>query len=38
VRASYLPLAAHLALVLLGGLWLPGPLLGWLRAVAASLG
>jgi hydrogenase-4 component F len=38
VRASYLPLAAHLTLVLLGGLWLPEPLLGWLRAVAASLG
>ncbi len=32
------PLALHLALVLVAGLWLPGEVVGWFRAVAALLG
>ncbi|MDE2580992.1 MAG: hydrogenase 4 subunit F, partial [Rhodospirillales bacterium] len=38
VRASYLPVFAHLALVLIAGIWLPGPLVAWFRHVAAELG
>ncbi|MGC8476392.1 MAG: hydrogenase 4 subunit F [Acetobacteraceae bacterium] len=38
VRASYWPIAAHLALVLVAGIWLPGPLVAWFRHVAAMLG
>jgi hydrogenase-4 component F len=37
-RASYLPLFAHLLLVLVAGVWLPGPLVAWFRHVAALLG
>jgi hydrogenase-4 component F len=29
---------AHLALVLIAGIWLPGPLVAWFRHVAALLG
>jgi hydrogenase-4 component F len=38
VKASYLPLFIHLALVLVAGLWLPEPVVSWFRAVAAQLG
>ncbi len=38
VRASYVPMFAHLALVLIAGIWLPGPLVAWFRHVAALLG
>ena len=38
VKASYVPLFLHLALVLVAGLWLPGEVVGWFRAVAALLG
>ena len=38
VKASYLPLFLHLALVLAAGLWLPEPVVRWFRAVAAQLG
>jgi hydrogenase-4 component F len=38
VKASYLPIFAHLALVLIAGIWLPGPMVAWFRHVAAMLG
>jgi hydrogenase-4 component F len=38
VRASYLPLFLHLSVVLVAGLWLPGPIVRWFRTVAAQLG
>ena len=38
VRASYIPMFAHLTLVLVAGVWLPGPLVIWFRHVAALLG
>ena len=38
VKASYLPLFVHLALVLVAGLWLPEPVIRWFRNVAALLG
>jgi hydrogenase-4 component F len=38
VKASYLPIFAHLTLVLIAGIWLPGPLVEWFRHVAALLG
>jgi hydrogenase-4 component F len=38
VTASYLPMVAHLALVLIAGIWLPGPLVAWFQHVAALLG
>jgi hydrogenase-4 component F len=38
VKASYLPLFVHLALVLVAGLWLPEPVVRWFRVVAAQLG
>src|SRR5215813_12331781 len=34
VKASYVPLFLHLALVLIAGLWLPGEMVEWFRAVA----
>lgn len=37
VSASYLPMAAHLALVLLAGIYLPPPLVAWFQHVALSL-
>ncbi len=37
VKASYLPLVAHLALVILAGIYLPAPLVAWFQHVAASL-
>jgi hydrogenase-4 component F len=38
IRASYAPMYAHLALVLLAGIYLPPPLVEWLRHVAGILG
>ncbi|HUA78229.1 MAG TPA: hydrogenase 4 subunit F [Acetobacteraceae bacterium] len=38
VRASSAPIFAHLALVLLAGLWLPPPLVAWFRHAASLLG
>ncbi len=38
VKASYVPLFVHLAVVLSAGLWLPEPIVRWFRAVAAQLG
>jgi hydrogenase-4 component F len=38
VEASYLPLFAHLALVLVAGIYLPGPLVTWFQNVARLLG
>jgi hydrogenase-4 component F len=38
VKASYLPMFAHLALVLIAGIYLPGPLVAWFQHVAALLG
>ena len=36
--ASYVPMFAHLALVLAAGLYLPAPLVGWFENVAKVLG
>lgn len=38
VRASYIPAFVHLTLVMIAGLWLPGPVAQWFRGVAALLG
>ena len=38
VRASYLPMAAHLSLVLMAGIYLPPPLVAWFQHVARLLG
>ena len=38
VQASILPMLAHLALVLIAGFWLPGPLVAWFHHVAILLG
>jgi hydrogenase-4 component F len=38
VKASYLPLFIHLALVLMAGLWLPETIVRWFKTVAALLG
>jgi hydrogenase-4 component F len=38
VKASYVPLFVHLAVVLIAGLWLPEPIVRWFRVVAAQLG
>jgi hydrogenase-4 component F len=38
VHASYIPLYAHLALVLVAGVYLPGPLVDWFSSVAKLLG
>lgn len=38
VEASYVPLFAHLALVLGAGIYLPGPLVAWFQNVARLLG
>jgi len=37
VKASYLPLAAHLTLVLIAGIYLPPPLVAWFQHVARLL-
>jgi hydrogenase-4 component F len=38
VQASYLPMAAHLGLVLTAGIYLPPPLVTWFQHVASLLG
>jgi hydrogenase-4 component F len=38
VEASYIPLFAHLALVLAAGVFLPAPLVTWFQNVAELLG
>ena len=38
VRASYVPMFAHLAIVLVAGIYLPGPLVAWFQHVARLLG
>jgi hydrogenase-4 component F len=38
VHTSYVPMFAHLALVLTAGIWLPPPLVAWFTHVAALLG
>jgi hydrogenase-4 component F len=38
VKASFIPLFLHLAIVLAAGLWLPEPIVRWFRLVAAQLG
>jgi len=38
VEASYIPMFAHLALVLAAGIYLPPPLVAWFQQVAAALG
>jgi hydrogenase-4 component F len=38
VRAMYLPLLLHIAIVLAAGIWLPEPVVRWFRVVAAQLG
>ncbi len=38
VRASSIPVLAHLVLVLVAGVWLPPPLVGWFQHAAALLG
>jgi hydrogenase-4 component F len=38
VKASYVPLFLHLAVVLVAGLWLPEPIVRWFRVVATQLG
>jgi hydrogenase-4 component F len=37
-EASYVPLYAHMALVLIAGVYLPGPIVEWFQAVARLLG
>jgi hydrogenase-4 component F len=37
-HASYIPMFAHLALVLIAGVYLPGPLVAWFQHVAVLLG
>jgi len=37
-RMSYLPMFAHLSLVLMAGIYLPGPLVTWFQHVAKLLG
>jgi hydrogenase-4 component F len=38
VEASHVPMFAHLTLVLLAGIYLPGPLVAWFQNVALRLG
>ena len=38
VKGSYMPIFAHLSLVLIAGIWLPGPLVAWFQHVATLLG
>jgi len=38
VQASYVPMFAHLALVLMAGIYLPPPLVTWFRHIAGMLG
>lgn len=38
LEASYLPMFAHLGLVLLAGIYLPAPLVAWFQYIALRLG
>jgi hydrogenase-4 component F len=38
VKASYVPMFAHLALVAMAGIYLPAPLVAWFQSVARLLG
>ncbi|AWJ86137.1 hydrogenase 4 subunit F (plasmid) [Azospirillum sp. TSH58] len=38
LQGTLVPLYAHLVLVLVAGVWLPGPLVAWFQTVAALLG
>jgi hydrogenase-4 component F len=38
VKASYIPLFFHLAVVFVAGIWLPEPVVRWFSTVAALLG
>lgn len=38
IQGPLFPLYAHLALVLVAGVWLPAPLVAWFQSVAAMLG
>jgi hydrogenase-4 component F len=38
VHASYVPMFAHLGLVLIAGIYLPAPLVAWFRHIAVLLG
>jgi hydrogenase-4 component F len=38
IRATLVPMYAHLALVAVAGVWLPGPLVTWFRHVAGLIG
>ncbi|HEY0836294.1 MAG TPA: hydrogenase 4 subunit F [Azospirillum sp.] len=38
IHGSLIPLYAHLGLVLVAGIWLPGPLVAWFQTVATILG
>jgi len=38
VEASYFPMILHLSLVLMAGLYIPGPIVAWFQHVAAMLG
>jgi len=38
IHGSLVPLYAHLGLVLVAGIWLPGPLVAWFQTVAHLLG
>jgi hydrogenase-4 component F len=38
VEASYIPMYAHLALVLVAGVYLPPPLVAWFQHIAQLLG
>ena len=37
LRMAHLPMFAHLALVLIAGIWLPPPLVAWFQHVAELL-
>jgi hydrogenase-4 component F len=37
-KASYVPFVAHLAIVIVAGIWLPGPVVSWFHNVAQLLG
>jgi hydrogenase-4 component F len=37
-KASYVPFVAHLAIVIVAGVWLPGPVVIWFHNVAQLLG
>jgi hydrogenase-4 component F len=37
-KASFIPLFTHLTIVLVAGVWLPGPIVRWFQLVAAQLG